>query len=187
MKRGLKFLLLADIGVTLAFGLLGPIYAIFVGDIGGDLLDASWAYFAFMISSGVAIYLMGKFEDKLKHKEKMITIGYALSALGALGYYFVYNQASLIVVQVILGLGEAVLVPAYDAMYSKYLSKKEEASDWASYESMGYIAGAFAAVLGGYLAYNFGFKTLFLVMFVFSLFSVGFSLFMFKKKKYLNS
>lgn len=53
MKRGLRFLLIADTWATLAIGMLGPIYAIFVEEIGGDLLDASWAYFAFMITSGI--------------------------------------------------------------------------------------------------------------------------------------
>ena len=71
MKRILKLLLLADGWVSLALGMLGPIYALFVQDIGGDLLDASTAYFIFMITTGLAIFLISKWEDKAKHKEKL--------------------------------------------------------------------------------------------------------------------
>lgn len=78
MKRGIKFLLLSDTWVTLALGMIGPIYAIFVEDIGGDILDASWAYFAFMITSGVVMYLISHWEDRVKHKEKLVTLGYCL-------------------------------------------------------------------------------------------------------------
>ena len=63
MKKGLKFLVLSDSWATLALGMIGPIYAIFVEQIGGDILDASWAYFAFTMTSGVVnvfVKLLGK-------------------------------------------------------------------------------------------------------------------------------
>ncbi len=63
MKRGLYFLLASDAWANLALGMLGPIYAIFVEQIGGDILDASWAYFAFTFTSGIMIYIVGRWED----------------------------------------------------------------------------------------------------------------------------
>ena len=63
MKKGLKFLVLSDAWATLALGMIGPIYAIFVEQIGGDILDASWAYFAFTMTTGVVnvfVKLLGK-------------------------------------------------------------------------------------------------------------------------------
>ena len=187
MKKGTKVLLFSDAWATLALGMIGPIYAIFVEKIGGDILDASWAYFAFMITSGVAMYLISHWEDKFKNKEILITIGYCLTALGCLSYVFVFNQFSLIVTQIILGLAESIQVPAYDALYSKYLEKKKEASEWGDWESMRYIVTAIAAVIGGYLASIFGFKILFVCMFAISIFAAASSLRLFKGKKYLGS
>lgn len=186
MKRGLKFLVLADAWATLALGMLGPIYAIFVEQIGGDILDASWAFFAFTFTSGVVMYLLSFWENKIKHKEWLILISYTLISAGCLGYYFVYNQFSLLVVQVVLGLATALLAPAYDALYSHYVIKKEEASDWGLWESMGYIVGAFAAIIGGYVANMLGFKILFLAMFVVSLLGVFTAINLFRKRRYLN-
>lgn len=108
-------------------------------------------------------------------------------ALGSLSYYFVYNQISLVITQVILGLAEAVQVPAYDALYSRYLDKNEAASEWGDWEAMRYIVTAIVAVIGGYMADSLGFRTLFLFMFMISLVSVFTSLNLFRGKKFLNS
>jgi MFS family permease len=187
MKKGIKFLLLADALATLGVGMIGPIYAIFVEDIGGDILDASWAYFAFMITSGAVMYLFSKWEDHAKYKEKFVVGGYFIIAAGCLSYLFVNSQFTLLITQVILGLGIAFCSPAFDALYSHYIIKKEETSDWGTWESLAYIVTAIAAVVGGYLASSLGFKTLFVFMFIASLGGAMASLNLFRDKQYLNS
>ncbi len=187
MRKGLKFLLHMDAWATLAMGMLGPIYAIFVEEIGGDILDASWAYFAFMLTTGVVMFFVGRWEDKVKHKEKLITLGYALSALGALAYFFVNSQFDLVITQIIVGLSEAVLIPAYGAMYTEFIDRNKVASEWADWDAMRYSITAFAALLGGYIANNFGFRTLFLFMFIASIISVVSSRTLYVKKKDLRS
>ena len=92
MKRGIALLLFADGWFNLALGMLGPIYALFVENIGGDLLDASIAYFIFMFTTGVVMYLIGLWEDRHDHKEKFVIGGYFLTSLGILLYYFVENS-----------------------------------------------------------------------------------------------
>ena len=132
------------------------------------------------------MYLLSFWENYVKHKESLIVVSYALISIGCLGYYFVYNQATLLGVQIILGLATAFLSPAYDALYSHYVEKKEEASDWGLWESMGYIVGAIAALIGGYLATLYGFKILFLVMFLFSIIGFFTSLNLYRKKRLLQ-
>ncbi|PIR87446.1 MAG: hypothetical protein COU11_00305 [Candidatus Harrisonbacteria bacterium CG10_big_fil_rev_8_21_14_0_10_49_15] len=186
MKRGLKILLWADAWADFGIGMLGPIYAIFVEDIGGDILDASWAYFAFMITAGLVMYLISRWENHVLHKEKLVVIGYCLTAVGALGYYFVDTQAGLLVVQVILGVSMAVLSPAFDALYSHYVVNKHEASDWGAWEAMGYMVAALAAVVGGYVVDSFGFRPLFLLMFGAALVGAIISFSLFKNKHFLQ-
>ncbi|PIT92954.1 MAG: hypothetical protein COU06_02540 [Candidatus Harrisonbacteria bacterium CG10_big_fil_rev_8_21_14_0_10_38_8] len=186
MKKGLKFLLWSDAWANLALGMLGPIYAIFIEEIGGDILDASWAYFVFMITAGIVMYLVSNWEDSVQHKEKLVSFGYSLTAVGCLGYFFVDSQTGLLIVQIILGLSMAFLSPAFDALYSHYVIKNQEASDWGKWEAMGYIVTAVAAVIGGYIVHIFGFKILFLAMFTAAVIGTLISLFLFKKEEFLN-
>ena len=91
MKNQIKILLTAEALINLAGGLFGPIYAIFVEEIGGDILAAGGAYSAYLFAAGILIYLLGRWEDRIKHKEKMIIFGYAITCLGFIGYFFVQS------------------------------------------------------------------------------------------------
>ena len=169
MHRELRILLLASALFMLAGGLFGPIYAVFVEEIGGDLLTAGSAYAAFSIAAGVLIFLMGKWEDRIKHHERLVIIGYALCSLGFLGYVFIRNPLDLFIVQIIFGVGEAINTPAFDGLYSKHLDKGKSASEWGLWESLRYIMIGISAAIGGFLANLYGFKFLFWVMFIISI------------------
>jgi drug/metabolite transporter (DMT)-like permease len=75
MNRTIKTLLATDSLFVLAAGMLGPIYAIFVERIGGDILEAGGAYAAFSLASGILIFLISKWEDHVRHQEKLVVIG----------------------------------------------------------------------------------------------------------------
>ena len=186
MKRGTALLLLTDSWFTMALGMLGPIYALFIQEIGGDLLDASLAYFIFMLTSGIVIYLVGLWEDKYDHKEKFVVVGYFLSSMGVGMYIFVNDTNMLFLTQLILGLSQALAYPAYSALYTDYLDKKKVASEWGAWSSMWYIVTAIAALIGGFIANSYGFKTLFVVMFLVSLLSSFTSLILLKKRNLMK-
>lgn len=109
-----------------------------------------------------------------------------MTALGCLSYLFVYNQMSLILTQIILGLSQAVLSPAFDAIYSEHVDRKKSTSEWGDWEAMQFIVTAIAAITGGYLANQFGFKSLFVFMFIISLGSIFTSIHLFKTKKLIK-
>jgi MFS family permease len=169
MKRQLKILLTTGALFTLAGGLFGPLYAVFVEQIGGDLLTAGGAYSAFAISAGVLTLLFSKWEDKSKHQEKLVILGYALSCIGFLGYLLIREPIHLFAVQIIFGVANAVNNPAYDSLYSKFLEKGKFASQWGMWESMVWIVSGIAALAGGFVAKTYGFRTLFIAMFAISL------------------
>ncbi len=169
MHKQLQLFLIVNSLFVLAMGMFGPIYAIFVQKIGGDILAAGTAWAVFMVVSGVGILLMGKIQDKIKKDKLSIILGYALMSLGFLGYYFVSNVKQLFLVQILLGLSTVVLTPAYDSFYTKYLEKGKFASQWAAWEATWYTVTGVAALIGAFLVKIFSFKILFLVMFFTSL------------------
>lgn len=150
---------------VLSGAMLGPIYAIFVKELGGDILAAGSAWAIFMIVSGVGIFFMGRLQDKFKSNKNFIILGYLFTSLAYLGYFFISNIIQLFLVQVLLGIGEMIVVPARDSFYTKYLDKKKMASQWAAWESLWFIIAGIAALVGALIADRFGFKVLFMVMF----------------------
>lgn len=64
-RKGLNILLFTNAMILLACAMLGPIYALFVEEVGGDLLDASFAGGAFAIAAGVTTLISGRYTDKV--------------------------------------------------------------------------------------------------------------------------
>jgi hypothetical protein len=164
-----RMLLITDSFFILSGGLLGPIYALYVEKIGGDLLDASSAFAVFMITAAIVIFLLAFWEDKSKHKKKFVIAGYGIGALGYAGYLLVNSSLSLFVVQVILGLSIALKDPAYDALFSD--CKKHLAMAWGAWEALDYLMLGVGAFVGGFIAQEIGFTALLWCMFVLSLIS----------------
>jgi len=163
-NRAIRILLVTNALILLASAMLGPIYAIFVEKIGGDLMDASIAGFLYAITAGLVTLLTGKFSDKVRHNDKIIIIGYTLIGSGFLLYQLVDSVFSLFAIQALIGLGEAIYSPAFDKLYSKHLDYGKSGAEWGSWESMNYFTAAFGAILGGLLVSNFSFSALFYAM-----------------------
>lgn len=181
MNRTMKILLTSSAMFLLAGGLFAPIYAIFVERIGGDLLAAGSAYAAFAISAGVLLFFISRWEDHIKHKEKLIVGGWVLSCIGYAGYMFVREPWHLVIVQVVFGIGTAICNPAFDGLYSKSLDRGKFASEWGMWESMSFIVTAIAALIGSYVADLYGFGTLFSFMFAVSIIGLAIALLLFRR------
>jgi MFS family permease len=164
MNRTLKMLLLTTFIFYLATGLFGPIYAVFVEDIGGDLLTAGTAYAAYSVAAGLLIYLIGRWEDRSKHQEKFIAISMALGSVGFLGYMLITSPLGLLAVQALFGVQFAILAPAFDSLYSRSLDRGRYASEWGLSEASDHIVVGMAALIGGAIAELYGFQALFAVM-----------------------
>jgi len=144
--------------------MLGPIYAIFVQRIGGDLLDAGIAWAIFSIVMGVLTLIIGRFEDKTFDRRKAVVFGYIVLTLATVGYLFVRSPIQLFIAQAFLGLGAAINYPAWDTLFSHAVTKDRETTQWAAQEGGIQIVGGIAALAGSYVANKYGFPILFIIM-----------------------
>lgn len=170
-SKAVRILVITNSMVLLAAGMVAPIYAIFVEKIGGDIMEAGIAGTIFALVAGITTIFSGKISDKSKNKQKIVSLGYALMALGFILYIFVDSIWFLFVVQAIIGLGEAVYSPAFDALFSDNVCKTKESREWGLWESSYYFSIAIGAILGAWLASVFGFNILFAFMGIISLIS----------------
>jgi|SRR3989344_3242067 len=184
MKIGLKIMLFIEAMSMFSGGLFFPIYAMFVEQVGGNILDAGLAASAFLISTGVLVFIISRWEDRMKHQEKMYLLGYLLTAFGYFGYTFVTNRMELFMVQIFLGMSSAIYIPVRDSLFTKFIDRHHEASEWGDWEGEAYVIPAIAAVLGAAVAFEFGFKSLFITMSVITFigFFLGYKMFSFKAK-----
>ncbi len=163
-NKAIRILLITNGLILISAAMFGPIYAIFVEQIGGNLLDASLTGGIFAIAAGLTSLFSGNLADKTKHSKKIVAFGYLMMALGFFLYTKVNSIHTLFAIQVLIGFGEAIYSPAFDKLYSEHLAKTKAGRQWGTWESMNYFTLAVGAIIGGIIASQFGFNTLFLIM-----------------------
>lgn len=162
MNRNVKTLIFVETIFLFGFGLFGPIYAIFVEKIGGNILDVGIAYSIFLVCMATFELPMGKLADKYGRK-LFLAFAYFLAGLTFLGYIFAENIYHIFFLQVLYGATLAIGDPAWDAWFSRSLDKAKESFEWALFHMSTGYAEAISALIGGAIAYFIGFKTLFFV------------------------
>lgn len=180
-SRGLRILLITNSLILLAGAMLGPIQAIFVGMVGGDLMEAGIASGIFSFVAGITVLLSGRFTDKLKEPELVVVVGYMIMAAGFLSYLFVNSVVLLFLAQIVIGFGDAIYNPAFDALYSKHLDSTKAGSQWGMWEATNYFTAAIGAIIGGIIAKNFGFTPVFISMAVLCILSATYIYFLPRK------
>ena len=84
--------------------------------------------------------------------------------IGFILYIFVNSVWSLFGVQALIGFAEAFYSPAFDAVYSKHLTKKKVGREWGAWEAINYFSTAIGAAIGGFIVTTFGFNVAFTIM-----------------------
>ncbi len=181
MSRVNRILILATFFGFIGVGLFGPIYAIFVKQIGGDVLEAGTAYALFSIISGIFIFLIGTRDFFKKHLRGWVVFGYFLYTAGNAGYLLVQTPLHLFMVQIVLGIAGGILEPSWDGLFSANLSEETAAEFWAKWAGVRDIAVGIGAFLGGVLVAMYSFQMLFIILTIVTLAAAITSLALLKK------
>ncbi len=178
MHRNIRILLTCSIFIHGGINLLAPIYAIFIKNIGGTIVDAGVTIGFYAILKGVLYFAFRQLKESRFSKRLMIAAGYFIFFLGYVSYIFAHNVVHVLMIQGLLALGEVVINPSWSAAIATALTKGKERSiysDFYGYRSM--FEGA-AAIAGGLLATKLGFQALFSLMAIFALTASILSLFL---------
>jgi len=147
-----------------AASLLGPLYAVFVETIDTDIVSVSLSWSVFLISTTLFMLIVRKYGDLIKEKEYLLMAGYLIRAI----VWFVFPSIStimmLVFLQALLGLGESLGTPAYDAIFAEHLDKNKHIKEYANWKLISNMVGAVAVIMGGFLVKELGFSALFYLM-----------------------
>jgi hypothetical protein len=192
INKVIKILISSDFVFNSGWGLLSPVFAIFlVQKIGtGSVIEgAKIAGFGSLIYWTVKSILqipIGHYLDK-NHGEKddfwFMVSGTFLTGFTPFGYLISSLPWHIYACQIINAVGMAMVVPSWSAIFTRHIDKGQEALEWGIRStSLGFGAGLAGAV-GGLLVALFGFEIIFILVGTFTMISVLF-LFLIHKEIY---
>lgn len=184
----IKFLTISDVIVIGGVGLLSPIFAVFVTDgiTGGSVEVVGIAEMLFLLTSSLLQVPVAFLIDKIggeKDDFLFLFIGTLLTSFVFFMYIFIETPMQLYIVQLIYGAITAVTLPSWYAIFTRHIDKKHEGVEWGVYKTLTALASALTAGLSGFIAYRFGFNSLFLIVGIISVIGALFLLFVLKELK----
>ncbi len=164
MSKINRFLLAASFTAYFSESLFGPIYAIFVKNIGGDALTAGATYGIFAIVGGIFIFTIGRTKFFRTHTRALIVLAFGMFALGGIGYLIVRNPEQLFMLQIFMGIADGILEPSWNGLFSANLSEEQSVHFWSIFGAGQKIAVGVGDLLGGLLVAIWSFQTLFIIV-----------------------
>lgn len=180
INKVIKTLIFSDFVLNSGWGLIGPVFAIFLvqniasanATEGAKIVGfASLTYW--VVKSFLQIPI-GKYLDK-NHGERddlwFMIIGTFLTGFVPLGYLVSSLPWHIYALQILQALGMAMTIPSWNAVFTRHIDKGQEAFEWGTTStSLGFATGL-AGAAGGILVGIFGFKILFILVGVLTIIS----------------
>jgi len=164
----IKAFILSEMFLWSAWNFVIPIFAIFAANEiqGGNVKVAASTYSTYLIVRVITELLAGKYLSGKKDAKKIINtiIGTFIVAVSFIGFGLSNTALPLFIFFGTIGIGMGVSAPAKYSLFSCYLDKGKEALEWSIYDAVTFTGMALSAVLGGFIAAEYGFKLLFFLV-----------------------
>lgn len=177
INRVIKYLILSDLIFYAGWGLINPVFAIFIVEKiqGGTPLVVGIATSIYWITMSLARIPFGIILDKRRGEKDdyfFTVIGLLIAALIPFGYLYITLPWQLYSLQAIYALGMTVSLSGWSAIFTRKIDKGHEATEW-SLSATGYSLGTgIAGVIGGYTIERFGFNPVFIAVGILGLIGV---------------
>jgi len=170
-----RFLIVSDVVLVGAAGLLGPIFALFVEDfiVGGNVAVAGIAAGLYLFSRSILQIPIAHLMDRVRGEKDdfwyLLTFSVLMAVIPLL-YLVIHTPLQLYIVQLVLGFFTAFTYPAFMAIFTRHIDKNKEGTEWGIYFTLTDVTSAILAIVGGYLAASSGFPTLIVTVVILSVF-----------------
>lgn len=174
INKIIKVLIFGDILLNSGWGLIAPVFAIFLTQHieGGDAKVAGFAAAAYWITKSLLQIPLAKRLDKNDGEADdfySIFFGLLLAGFVPFGYMISYLPWHIYAVQIMYAISMAMVVPAWYAVYGRHVDKGKEAYEWGLDSTfLGFVIGASGAA-GGMIADLMGFKFIFILVGLFTI------------------
>lgn len=167
INRVTKFLILSDLLILFGWGMIDPIFAIFLIQRveGATLISIGFLATIYWIIKALLQIPISLVLDKTDGEiDDFYAIIFGLMVIGvsAFSLMLVTEMWQVYLVQFIKAIGFSLYVPAWSAVFSRHLDRGHATFDWAVQNSTVGLGIGLAGAIGGSIASIFGFKVLFL-------------------------
>lgn len=180
INRIVKYLILADLAFWTGWGLVTPVFPIFIVErIGGTALSVGIAVAVYWITKSLLEYPSGLFLDHRKGDGDdylFLVCGALLASLIPAFYIYVKDIWNIYVLQFFYGVGMAASISGWRAIFTRNIDKGHEAADWSLDDAVLGFGTGVSGFVSGYLVYKFGFEPSFIIATALGLISVIFLL-----------
>lgn len=173
INRFIWILIWSALLLTFGFGLITPIFAVFLTQQiqGGSLAMVGVAEMIYLGTKSIFQMPISLAIDKTP-SEKIdfycMFLGGFLITLVPFLYLFVEFPWQVYLLQFIYGLGAAFDWPAWMGLFTRHIDKNRESFEWSLQTTLEGAGMAGAAAIGGFIADALGFKPVFLLVGIFS-------------------
>ncbi len=169
VNRVIRHLVVSDFVLNFAFGLLSPIFAVFVlkNIQGGELRVIGLATAFYWIARTATTVPLSRFMDRTngERDEFYFIIGgtFIMSSV-PLFYLFASLPWHIYLIQFVLGLANSMAIPAWRILFTDHIDRGRTGFEWSLEDIAIGVSVAISAYLGSLLADKFGFRVVFILL-----------------------
>ena len=165
----IKILTASYVFVLAGWGLVSPLIAVFITENvkGAGIETVGLAMSLYALTRSFLQIPVARFLDIRKgEKDEFVVLftGMVIVGFTALGYTYVNSTATLFVIQILYGLGDALIYPAWGSLFMSHVDRHERATESSLYQTSADIATALSASLGAFLVVEFGYRPVFFIV-----------------------
>jgi MFS family permease len=169
VNRVIRHLIVSDFVLNFAFGLLSPIFAVFVlkNIHGGELKVIGLAATFYWIARTVTTVPLSRFMDRTNGERDefyFIVLGTFIMSSVPLFYLFASLPWHIYLIQFVLGLANSMAVPAWRILFTDHIDRGRTGFEWSLEDIAIGVSVAISAYLGSLLADRFGFRIVFILL-----------------------
>lgn len=164
--RVVKYFILADLALLAGWGLVGPVFSVFVIQqvAGATLVTVGIAAGIYWVLKSLVQLPVANYLDKTQGERDdflALILGLFISAFTAVSYNFITEIWHLYLVEIIHALAFALYVPAWSAIFSRHVDKDRVSFDWSLDSTVAGLAAGVSGFLGGAIANAWGYSWVF--------------------------
>ena len=187
LNKIIKYLIYSDLIFYTGWGLISPIFAIFLlqSIIGGNAFVVGMAAAVHLVVRSLLRIPFGIRADKSQRVSyKFMLWGLLIAALVPLGYIISKNVWHIYILQAVLGASLAMSTAGWTCIFTRHMDKGKESTEWGVDAVAVGLGPGIAAAIGGVAVTYFSFNYVFIIVTLVGL--IGVLLLLFVKKDILK-